>query len=128
MSRIDEKLLKFDVGIEDMFISGESESIHLPKDNTVYPTEEMTIPSLESEMLSKNIEGYLLKELRPDIINKDILIPTRYKGLIHESLEIFDSLSKQDSDGVFSDTKSLFVEENELLSMLSVFANLLIKG
>ena len=120
-------------GIERITWGDQSERISLPQGNTpLLPSEESNIPKLERALRLHSVHDYILAGLKPDIIDKNILIPSRYYKLqddVHTALcQSAKEADDPDTREVLEDACQLLEEVIEDRQLLNMFVNLLHKA
>ncbi len=125
---------KFDVGIEEILSSKELREFFLPDETKpILPSEEQVSRRLDNILHLPSFETYLLESIKPKVFDKEILIPTKYRALVSDSLRILQSMSEEkdlspEEVQLLGKASEVFREEMELFDTLSLFSNVLLKA
>ncbi len=120
-------VLRFDTGIEEIVNLDGFESPSLPDADVILPNESYISSHLERVLTLPSFDSRILEELKPEVSFKEILIPTRYRALLRESLEVLEEMKGVDGE-LLNRGRELFEEENGLLSVFLFFNNILVKA
>lgn len=125
------RILTFDVGIEQVLASL-PEDARLPEaDRPLIPSEIEPDHHLESVLGAKGLDEVAVDALKPELTDRDLLIPERYRAMLDDSVEELKkeaaSARSHDGDALFQAATMLEADKG-LVELLSTFRNLLIKA
>ena len=128
------KTLSFDTGIERILQSIPKESSRLPGSNTqLLPSDVGIDHHLEKVFTAKSLDEHLLDSLKPSLHDRELFIPSQYKSMLSDTIDSLKMASSQknltaaDRDSLYQAAK-LVEEDKDLISLLSMYRNLLLKA
>lgn len=125
------KIFSFNTGIEQI-LANVAEDTKLP-DSTfqLIPSQVQPDNHLDRLFSAKGLEELAIDALMPELIDRELLIPERYKRRLQDSIDALKkeaSLHKgKDGENIFNAARMLEGEQ-ELSKTLSMFRNLLIRA
>lgn len=127
------KILSFDTGIEQILRGGDPESSSLPDGTAaLLPSEEHPDRHLDQVIQTPSLEDHILASLKPEISDKNVIIPSRYGPMIEETYEALrQAAEKSQSDtntDLLEEAAHLLEEDQELMQLLMTYRNLLHKA
>lgn len=127
------KVLFLNRGIQEIMESPPVEGVRLPGDPArLVPSEDRPESRLDRILRNPSLDDRLLLSLKPDIREKDILAPERYRQVLGDAAREMRELLKKgrgrkDGDSL-EETLALLEEHEELMDLLFTYRNLLHKG
>jgi hypothetical protein len=127
------RVLSLDRGIQEIMESPGEEDVRLPGDfSPIVPGEERPESRLDRMFREPSLDGRLLGSLKPDIRERDVLIPDRFRRALGEAArEMKELLEREDGRNGWkslNDALALLEEHEALMDLLSTYRNLLHKG
>lgn len=127
------RVLSLNRGIQEIMDSPGEEDVRLPGDSSfIVPGEDRPESRLDRMLRDPSLDGRLLRSLKPDIREKEILIPGRFRralgGAAREMREIVERGNGRDGGNPLNDALALLEEHEALTEFLFTCRNLLQKG
>ena len=125
----------FDRGIDKItFKSGEQDQ-GLPDPRLLSPTENAQRPQLEALLARPNTETFLMDTIRPDLPNRDLLLPVAFRKVMDSALDTIQNAAQQrQQDGNTEGARELnravrlLKEEVGLRDLLQMYRSALYQG
>ena len=124
------KVLSFDRGIEQVHQGGDPERTLLPSQRTsVQPSEKHPDVRLNQLFDASSTDRRLLDGLKPDIQDKNVLMPARYHDMlrkVHQCLkEALEHGRGEEGRRILEEAAALLKEEKGLMDLLETYRNIL---
>lgn len=122
--------LSFDRGIEQIVHTQDVSVTTLPDHQDLTPAELNSRPQLEQLLAMPNLADYLENHLRPELLNKDILSPTRFRQALDSALKMLRDAAEQDPSSAkqLNRAARLLGEEADLRDLLQMYRSALYQG
>jgi hypothetical protein len=127
------KVFSFDTGIEQILRQDDLKSARLPdRTASLLPSEDHPSVRLNELFRAASLDRRILAFLKPELQDKNILIPARYHAILREVQERLKKEAEKRKSGKGGDTlesaAELLEEEKELMVLLDTYRNLLHQG
>jgi len=127
------KLFSLDRGIEQILGWDDLEGSRLPdRTASLLPSEDHPSIRLNELFQAPSLDRRILATLKPDLQDKNILIPTRYHAIlqdVHKKLKEEALKRKSEKGGeALEHAAGLLEDEKELMALLDTYRNLLHQG
>ena len=127
------RVLSLNRGIQEIMEGPGEEDVRLPGDSSpIVPGEDRPESRLDRMLRDPSLDGRLLGSLKPDIREKDILMPDRFRRTLREAAremrEVLERGEGRDGGKPLNDALALLEEHEALTEFLSACRNLLHKG
>ena len=125
--------ISIETGIEQiLYEQSQVGEKNLPENiNTLLPSEEHVNHELDKVFSATNLDDYLLALAKPEITNSDVLKPDVFHRLFSQLPDILDALSEDMDPECQQDLNNaavLLKEEKDLINLLNLYRNLLVKS
>jgi len=125
------RLMSFDYGIGDIVYAGKDEVVEsLPERRNLPPTDD-TMRARLSQLLEKpNIESFLNQALRPEIGDRDLLMPSQFADVLREALKslALAGQAPQADARILNRAQRLLKEETSLRDLVTMYRSALYQG
>jgi len=126
------RLMSFDYGIDDIVYArrNESSAQSLPERRNLVPSDDNVRAQLSQLLEKPNTERFLEEALRPEIGNRDLLMPSQFAEAMKEALRELAALA----DGGAGDNRvlnravRLLKEETNLRELVAMYRSALYQG
>ncbi|PTY00773.1 hypothetical protein DB346_14250 [Verrucomicrobia bacterium LW23] len=119
-------------GFEGFSVAPDIAETRLPDTSPLVPSDAPMESPLQALMESPSHDTRVLKEMRPQITQLEILSPGLYHALSQETLGTFTTLTKQEQNperqAIFQRAAALLKEETSHQDLLFAYRNALHKG
>lgn len=124
----------FDRGIDSItFKAGES-PLSLASQKDLPPSDQMTRPQLEQLLAMPNLESFLEEAIRPDVMDRELLMPGRFNQTLNNTLvnlqKFSDDIQGSDAEGakIINRASRLLTEEAGLRELVQMYRSVLYQG
>ena len=124
----------FNRGIDSItFKAGES-PLSLASQKDLPPSDQMTRPQLEQLLAMPNLESFLEEAIRPDVMDRELLMPGRFNQTLHSTLgnlqKFSDDIQGSDAEGakIINRASRLLTEEAGLRELVQMYRSVLYQG
>lgn len=124
----------FDRGIDSItFKAGES-PLSLASQKDLPPSDQMTRPQLEQLLAMPNLESFLEEAIRPDVMDRELLMPGRFNQTLNSTLgnlqKFSDDIQGSDAEGakIINRASRLLTEEAGLRELVQMYRSVLYQG
>ena len=124
----------FDRGIDSItFKAGES-PLSLASQKDLPPSDQMTRPHLEQLLAMPNLESFLEEAIRPDVMDRELLMPGRFNQTLNSTLgnlqKFSDDIQGSDAEGakIINRASRLLTEEAGLRELVQMYRSVLYQG
>lgn len=124
----------FERGIDSITFKGGEAAQGLPDQRELTPADHAERPQLDQLLAMPNLDDYLDQSIRPDLENRDLLLPTRFRQVMDGALATLEkeALGAQagdpDTAKVLNRAVRLLNEENALRDLLQMYRSVLYQG
>ncbi|HSI83254.1 MAG: hypothetical protein ACAI35_22125 [Candidatus Methylacidiphilales bacterium] len=119
-------------GFEGISVAPDIAETRLPEPSPLVPSDAAMDSPLQALMDSPSHDNQLLKDIRPNITQLEILSPNMYHGLCRDTLTTFATLSRQEQNpdrlAIFQRAAALLKDETSHQDLLFAYRNALHKG
>lgn len=124
----------FDRGIDSITFKAGENPLSLASQKDLPPSDQMTRPQLEQLLAMPNLESFLEEAIRPDVMDRELLMPGRFNQTLNSTL---GNLQKSSSDMQGSDAEGakiinrasrLLTEEAGLRELVQMYRSVLYQG
>lgn len=124
----------FNRGIDSItFKAGES-PLSLASQKDLPPSDQMTRPQLEQLLAMPNLESFLEEAIRPDVMDRELLMPGRFNQTLNSTLgnlqKFSDDIQGSDAEGakIINRASRLLTEEAGLRELVQMYRSVLYQG
>ena len=124
----------FNRGIDSItFKAGES-PLSLASQKDLPPSDQMTRPQLEQLLAMPNLESFLEEAIRPDVMDRELLMPGRFNQTLNNTLvnlqKFSDDIQGSDAEGakIINRASRLLTEEAGLRELVQMYRSVLYQG
>lgn len=124
----------FERGIDSITFKASESAKGLPDPHELAPSEQGVRPLLDQLLALPNIESFLDEATRPELEDRDLLLPGRFRQSMDRVIgalsQAADQLQGQDPDGVrlLNRASRLLCEEVALRDLLQMYRSVLYQG
>lgn len=126
------RLMSFDHGIEDIVHARRNEQAvqSLPERRNLAPSDDNVRPQLSQLLEKPNTERFLEEALRPQISNRDLLMPSQFAEALKEVLKELAALAEGGGGDsrVLNRAVRLLKEETNLRELVAMYRSALYQG
>lgn len=125
----------FERGIDSVTYKSGDASQGLPDPRLLPPTDNALRPQLDALLARPNSETYLMDSIRPDLPNRELLLPVRFRQTMDSALgSLRDAATQHQQDGDTKGTQTLnravrlLTEDVALRDLLQMYRSALYQG
>jgi type III secretion protein X len=124
----------FERGIDKITFKGGEAAQGLPQQRDLSPADHAQRPMLDQLLAMPNLEDFLEELIRPDVGDREVLNPARFRDMMAEVLAALKAAAAQregvDPDGakVLNRATRLLTEEVNLRDLLQMYRSALLQG
>jgi len=127
------RLMSFDYGIGDIVYAGKDDSVEGLSDRRNLPPTDDNMRARLSQLLEKpNTESFLQEALRPEIGDRDLLMPSQFADVLREALKSLALAGQSPPWGgdarVLNRAQRLLKEETNLRELVTMYRSALYQG
>ena len=126
------RLMRFDYGIDDIVYArkGEQAAQALPERRNLLPSDDNVRAQLAQLLEKPNTGRFLEEALRPQIGNRDLLMPSQFAEALREALKELATLADggQGERRVLNRAVRLLKEETSLRELVAMYRSALYQG
>jgi type III secretion protein X len=123
----------FDRGIDSITFTGGSPTARLPDKKELTPAENLQRPQLDRLLSRPNLDSFLEQVTLPEITDRDLLMPSRFKLTMEEVAALINEAAAQPHDDpqatrTLNRASRLLAEEKDLRDLLQMYRSVLFQG
>ncbi|MFC4297771.1 hypothetical protein ACFO0J_06925 [Castellaniella hirudinis] len=125
------RLMSFDHGIDTITYARKNEQAAqgLPDRRNLMPSDDPVRAQLTQLLEKPNIGHFLEDALRPDIGNRDLLMPSEFAEALREALKALASMAESGGDSrILNRAVRLLKEETNLRDLVAMYRSALYQG
>ena len=125
------RIMSFDHGIDTIVYARKDEQTAqgLPDRRNLMPSDDPVRAQLSQLLEKPNIGQFLEEALRPDIGNRDLLMPSAFAEALREALKALAGLAENGGDSrVLNRAVRLLKEETNLRDLVAMYRSALYQG
>jgi hypothetical protein len=136
MPEVSQQIIARNIGIpsgfEGISVAPDIAETRLPESSPLVPSDAAMDSPLQALMDSPSHDAQLLRDMRPNITQLEILSPNLYHGLSRDTLTTFVTLASREQNperlAIFQRAAALLKEETSHQDLLFAYRNALHKG
>lgn len=124
----------FDRGIDSITHTQGQAGASLPDKMALPPGEHLQRPQLDQLLALPNLESFLEAQTRPELANRDLLMPTRFNQVLGAVTQTIGEAAQHeqpdnpDAQKVLNRASRLLAEESGLRDLLQMYRSVLFQG
>ncbi|MHA3904759.1 type III secretion apparatus assembly protein SctX [Castellaniella sp. WN] len=125
------RLIRFDHGIDTIVHTrgNERTAQDLPERRNLAPSDDPALAQLDQLLDKPNIQRFLEEALRPDISDRDLLMPSQFAEALREALKALARLAENGGDSrTLNRAVRLLKEETNLRELVAMYRGALYQG
>lgn len=122
--------LAFDRGIDSItYTAAQTSESHLPDAQKLLPPNEGIKQQL-SELLTPTTEDFLAQQLKPELLNRELVLPGKFTKTLGETRDVFSNAAEKggSNEKVFNRAARQLKDESELRDLAFMYRSALYQG